>query len=844
MNKTSYIFVFLLSFFANNLFGQNLLNGTVLDEKNIPIPNAQIFVKNNAELRTVANSNGYFEMRLFSGEYYLVISAFGYDDRETYVSILDSSVMRNIQLFPSKVNDLEEVEITFKKGNPGRDIILKVVEKRDKINPWNYSHSCEGYIKASEKLEDKIKTQREIDRELKKAEKKKQKETNDTIKVELNDEDDPFKEQQKTITNLTNNMNLIEVQFTRNFSPPNQVKEIRNAYEVRGSTTNLYYTTTVKSNFNFFQNLLHLDDLHQTPISSPISVPGIVSYKYRLVDQYEENGKKIHKIKVSSRSTSTSTLEGFIWVIDSTWLVQKIELALSKGNLLKYDYFKINQEFDTSGDTICILKNQILTYGVKYSDQTSKCSTFANFSNYNFKPNFSKFFFNKELSITEQEAYDKDTSFWNKTRVIALTKEEQKFIIAKDSIRDFQNRKEYLDSIDILFNQITLVKALWFGIDHRNRAKKTQWTLNSFGAIIRPLYIAGPRLAPGFNYFKKWKNQKSLDSYSEVTFGFINKDIKCRTYWHYLHDPFHFGTISANFFHDFEAIRSYDAITQIYKRSNFIEVSKLEIGYSRELFNGFYINPELNFSERRNIDSYKFVKLFDKELANNSPTIFNTYQALIGAITLKYIPGQKYMREPNRKVILGSRWPTIYTYYEKGIPNLFGSDVSHDYGLVGIMQTFKIGTIGTSSYHIKTGQFFSSKSLKDADFKYNRRSDPLWFSNPLYSFQGLNVSLPSKQFFIEGHLIHHDNGSIINKIPFMKKTGIGLVVGCGGLYVKEYNWQHYEVFSGLERNFKFSKRKLRVGVYGVLSDGNNINPTTTWTLSFAILDSRNMKWNF
>ena len=113
----------------------------------------------------------------------------------------------------------------------------------------------------------------------------------------MNDEDDPFKEQQKTITNLTNNMNLIEVQFTRNFSPPNQVKEIRNAYEVRGSTTNLYYTTTVKSNFNFFQNLLHLDDLHQTPISSPISVPGIVSYKYRLVDQYEENGKKIHKIK-------------------------------------------------------------------------------------------------------------------------------------------------------------------------------------------------------------------------------------------------------------------------------------------------------------------------------------------------------------------------------------------------------------------------------------------------------------------------------------------------------------------------------------------------------------------
>ena len=48
------------------------------------------------------------------------------------------------------------------------------------------------------------------------------------------------------------------------------------------------------SNFNFFENLLHLDDLHQTPVSSPISGPGILSYKYRLEEQYEENGQKLY----------------------------------------------------------------------------------------------------------------------------------------------------------------------------------------------------------------------------------------------------------------------------------------------------------------------------------------------------------------------------------------------------------------------------------------------------------------------------------------------------------------------------------------------------------------------
>jgi hypothetical protein len=85
---------------------------------------------------------------------------------------------------------------------------------------------------------------------------------------------------------------------------------------------------------------------------------------------------------------------------------------------------------------------------------------------------------------------------------------------------------------------------------------------------------------------------------------------------------------------------------------------------------------------------------------------------------------------------------------------------------------------------------------------------------------------------------------ILNKIPYFKKTRVGLVVGGGAMYVKEYNWQHYEILAGLERNFKLSRRRLRVGIYGVVSDGNQIAPTTAWKISFAMLDDRSMKWNF
>jgi hypothetical protein len=83
------------------------------------------------------------------------------------------------------------------------------------------------------------------------------------------------------------------------------------------------------------------------------------------------------------------------------------------------------------------------------------------------------------------------------------------------------------------------------------------------------------------------------------------------------------------------------------------------------------------------------------------------------------------------------------------------------------------------------GKFLTSQIVRDPDFKYQRRSDPIWFSNPLYSFQGLDSTLPSLDWILEAHFVHHDNGAILNKIPFMKKTRIGLMAGAGAAVMQK-----------------------------------------------------------
>jgi hypothetical protein len=818
--------ILLLFLFHQSIFGQEVLKGRIVDETNLGIPMAEVFVKDMPELRVRADVDGNYLMRLQEGEYYLVYQAMGFEPRDLFVGVKPGENIKNVQLFPISINELEEFTYAAKKSNPGREIIVKVVEKKDQLDFNQYPHRVEAYIKAWEKIDRKV-NQKKDDKE------------DDRL-------DDVEKARQEKLREVSN-FNLVEVDVTRNYAPPNKVKEFRNAYSKRGNDRNLYYTTTAKSTINFFKNILNLSDLNDSPIQSPISTAGILSYKYRLVEQieYDDGRPKTHKIKIIPRSSATSTLEGYIWVQDSTWMVEKLDLKLVKGNLYIYDYFQVIQEFDISSDTLCVLQYMEMNYGVKYKNESSTMQTVVTYRNYDFEPNFPPKYFGNEVAVTTKEAYERDTTFWSEARMTPLSPEEIAYIKKRDSIENIFTRKEYLDSVDSVFNKVTFWKVVWFGIDHRNREKRTQWSISSIAGTIQPVYIAGPRVGPSFDYFKKWENEKTLDTYSQLNVGILNGDLKGYTRVRYKYDPFHFGRVGFSFQHDYDLIRTFDAFSQVLLRENFFLATTGSLYHDYELFNGFFVQNNFTLTSRYAIpEGTRFIRWLDDAMDNNEPPVFDPYNAFIADMTISYTPFQKYMREPYRKVILGSRWPTIYAYYEKGIQEIFKSAINHDYLRLGIRQDFNIGTMGTTSYHATSGKFLNSKGLREIDYKFHRRSDPVWFSNPLFSFQDLDTSLPTLDWYFEAHIIHHFNGALVNKIPYMKKTGLMTVVGGGYLYVPEHNWQHYELFAGFERVFKFSRRRLRVGLYGVISDGNQITPRATYKVSFALLDNRNMKFNF
>lgn len=242
---------------------------------------------------------------------------------------------------------------------------------------------------------------------------------------------------------------------------------------VYGNVDNFYYIIMVKVNFNFFQNLLYLQDFYVLLVSSFILGLGILFYKYKFEDQYEENGWQIFKIRIIFCMSFIFMLLGYIYVIDIFWLIQKLELIMEKGNFLIYDYFIICQWFDYLGDLICLFVKQEMDYGVKYKDQSLKMIMVVIFFNYQFNLGFVKKYFWDEVGSMVVEVYECDFVFWQEKCVVLLMLEEQCFIVVCDFLCDVYLWKEYFDFIDCVFNKVIFWKVVWFGVEYWNCERKS-----------------------------------------------------------------------------------------------------------------------------------------------------------------------------------------------------------------------------------------------------------------------------------------------------------------------------------------------------------------------------------
>ena len=815
------------------------VSGFVLDEQNNAIPFAKVFVKNYSNTGGVTNIEGKYSFHLAEGNYELIYSSLGFESQIINITIKgNTDTKQNIYLIEA-INELDLVEVNKKRKNVGYEIVKRVIANKKQLSKQFNAYTCDLYIKGTETFDKKSKKSK-IESPNPEDEKAK----------------DIFNEQKKELKNKIENaggpkLNLIELGITVNFKFPNHVKEFKTASTKIGRPEQIYLRkspVTEDCYFNFYDNLLVKDNLHETPIVSPLHPSGILSYKYKLKEIITQGNDTIYRVKISPRSFGTSTLEGDLYIKKHDYVLTKVDLSMHKGNLKVYDDFRIIQEY-TKVDSLWLVTKQNFSYKTKYGRETVKGETSVVYSNYIINPNFPPKYFNNEIGITTSEAYKRDSTYWEELRPEPLTVQEQRKKFVQDSLVAVYTKTEYLDSVDAVFNSITVMKVLFFGLDGRNRHKKTQWRFSSLMDFIEPISIAGPRFGPGVGAFKKFKNEQWIDFNGDITIGYLNKDLRGYGRFYHRYNPKKFATYSLYYSHNVSTIIGYAPILDYIDPSNYYLRDIIGGYHNFEVVNGLFLNAGLNWEKRSSIGNLQFYDQWANELDTKPALNFDSYFAFRSNVSLSYTPFQKYLTEPNKKVILGSKWPTFQVYYEKGIPNVLASTVDFDYLSISGTQTFNIGTLGKSLYKVSGGSFLTQDSVYFIDRKFFRQSDEgflSWiFSDPLHSFQNLKAAYETRDWYGQLHYIHHFNGALVNKVPFMKKTGIKAVGGLGILYLPEYDHMlHQEAFFGLERIFKIFRKRLRLGGFAVLSNSIIQGPNIKFKMALDIMDENSLKFNF
>lgn len=795
------------------------VTGRITNAQREPLAYVSVQVK-ELQRGTVTDADGNYELQLEEGKYDLLITMVGYQGRKITL-VVDKHITQNLILEAGESNSLSEITVRARSKDRAEEYIRQVIRNKPRLLDAIGAYSCEAYIRAIKK--------------------------DSTARPPKNARHDTSERQSQLRDFNRTAMAEISMQYDQGMGK--QVHEERTGVSRRGNPDGLFYLSLTDGDFNLYHNSLHIRKLSVVPFISPISYSGLLAYRFKTISTEKQQGRKIFTIGFRPRQLSSSAMEGELVIEDSTWVILSASFQLPRFHLPEYDYFSVSQQYQPVGDSAWMITRQHFTYFSKHGKGKVSGQTTVNYHHFELQKTFPKGYFGNEISATAEEAYKRDSSYWEATRTEPLSPQEVQFIRYKDSMYHATHTKTYLDSLDRLTNKVTWKKIVFMGQLIYNREKDRTWALPTLVGLYQPISFGGARILPGVGYWRTYPNKKTIRVWANLSYGLRNKDLNGSVSVAHMYNPFNRGYVRVSGGREFQAVFSGDAWINQLKRSNVYLNNAIGVAHGLEIANGLFLHTDLDFALRRSVADYKINdkidSIFGDILKENQAIPFEPYNALYGKIKLAYTPGQRYIREPRQKTILGSDWPTFYALWRKGIPGLLGSKVDFDYLEFGIEQQFAISNAGVSNYSVLTGSFLNQRDLRLVDYKFQRRGDPILWLNPQEAFQSLDSTFPVFRRFYQAHYLHEFNGYLLNKIPLLKKLELREVAGGGFLVAPERNLRYGEVFAGIERVFKWPfapLAKFKLGVYVVGSVANQFRNPVQFKVGITSWDRINLKW--
>lgn len=819
--------VFTLFFFYCSFHLQaQRVYGTVFNEMGDLLPYASITVKGSTAGAS-ANDKAKFSFSLPPGIYTLVCQRIGYTAQEQKIELKDQAEVT----FILKLQKLTMDEVVIKSGgeDPAYAIIRNAVKKRNTyLNEVN-GFSCGLYGK------DMVKLRRLPERIM-------------GIKVPKEDRQSMRLDSAgQGIIYLSESISKIYTQ------KPDKFKMDVISSRVSGSGgfgfTFPVFISMYNNNVNVFSG-----QLNPRGFVSPIADGALNFYRYIYLGSFWEEGKEINQIKVIARRKFEPAFSGIINITEGDWRIHSLDLIVTKESQLELlDTLTIKQIHVPVTPEVWRTKDQVITFTFKMFGIDALGSFLNVYNKYDINPGFRKKYFNNVVVQYDTAVNKKSKQYWDSIRPVQLEPEEAKDYKIKDSVfegrRDSAFSKRSIDSLRKKQGPIKVKQVFWSGFN-RSDFDPTHPTSISWEPLLRSIqYNTVEGLVARVNFSVRrtlpaWKEQITLTPL--LRYGFSNRHLNTSAQISFSKRAFTWDSDGGNshrrtwtfaggkrvsqFNKDNPITPLMNGIYTLADRKNYMKIYESwfgEVSYSRRMDNGLQFIIRGVYEDRLPLSNTSDFSFFGSKRTNiftpNYPfekltTQFSRHQAVVGSVSVEFKPGQRYIQFPRGKRPIGSKYPTLAASYEKGIETIWGSDVNFDKWKFSVWDDINLKLFGRMRYRFGVGGFINDRSVFIQDYQHFNGNQLVFASEYLNSFQlaPYYANSTTSRFYAIGHLEHHFNGLLTNKIPFFRRLNWHLVGGANAFFVNRNN-NYAEIFGGIENIFKV----LRIDVVASYLDGKS-----------------------